>query len=761
MSEDKNIGIKQLGPVLFNIPCGVQQKMIINFLDETYGYTDDELRNLWLQTQDSFLNETQRDSVIYKLNKIYKKKGASAETFYVGKLNREYEKSKMKSLKPGNLPPWKPHNNGIAWVPNYYGQFQTIINSFLYATQNNDYFKWALDYNKFSSWGQSLSNMFVTVPTSRDKLKEDIAKNNKKFLIESRSGLIEASLNITRQCLASCGKKPEKGNGIKCYICGEPINDTSGTDPDGSQCEHVVPVTSLAALCGLSGDDYEKTIDNYFEKNSEEKTINGTINVEGEIITREKYNLWRKKLIGDPANNNNSRAAVSASDNLTREHGGGSQNEGVLYRWAHPACNMIKKDYAFVGLNWTPARDSEEWDEMKKVGFPILNTRTVAVAAAAKAGATSTDDKKIIDDYCDEEGIKHVLNCLSNIKKGGGASLSSSWRKTFYKGQKAKQLTPKWVEERYNAMRDNTMKWAANSILSRNVNTGKYINEYDVSEEKWSEFRTALCELSMSILDFRVGEKIKLHYSKFIKKSVSESELNAIVEEWRKAEWIDLIGEDPSEEVAGAVAFRDTTNQKAISRINRKTIPLRPNKTIIRKQTRKINLKPIDNTSKIINQIGKMKKFSDYNSHLNDTRMELTGKRRRGVELLKELNDNKLILQIYLDVLNPIKGFNSDERIYRAKMESEKYGNGFQYNFETFNIEILPKKLQIDIINATNVSDYLNERRGGSGDTVQDRNKRRKHDTGKIKKKKRNLKRKIQREKEKYKEKKEKYKTKK
>ena len=737
MSVDKNIGIKQLGPALFNIPCGVQQKMIINLLDTKYGYTDGELEYLWKQTQDSFLNENKKDSVVYKLNKIYKKKGDSAEEFYVAKLKREYEKSKMKiftknkKLGPGAEPAWPPR---ITWQEEDYGKFQTIINCFLYATQNNDYFKWALDYNKFSAWAQPLSEMFVKVPTSRETLKEDIAKNNKKFLIESRSGLIEASLNITRQCLASCGQKPQKGNGIKCYICGELINEDTGTDPDGSQCEHVVPVTSLAALCGLSGDDYEKTIDNYFEKYSEEKNKNGTINIDGEVITREKYNLWRKRLIGDPANNNNPRAAVSASDNLTREHGGGSQNEGVLYRWAHPACNMIKKDYAFVGLNWTPARDNEEWERMKEVGFPILNSREVTTAPAA---ANSTDDKKVIYDYCDEEGIKYVLNCLSNIKQGGGGGLSSSWRKKFFPGKKAaRELTPSWVEGRYKAMRDNTMKWAANSILSRNINTGEYNDEYGIPENKWSEFRTALCELSMSILDFRVEEKIELHYSKFIKKPVSKNELKAIVEEWRKAEWFDLVGQDSEEEVAGMakVAFRDKTNQKTLSLETppKQTIQKR---TKMRKTITRKGILPLDDTSKNINQIGKMKKFSDYNSHWNDTRMELTGKRRRGVELLKELNDNKLILQIYLDVLNPIKGFNSDERIYRAKIESEKYRNRFQYNFETFNIEILPKTLQIDIINKTNVSDYLNKRSGVSDGAVQDRNKRRKHDTGKSKKK--------------------------
>ena len=839
MVDDKNIGIKQLGPAIFNIPSDVQQKMIINLLDAKYGYTVDELKNLWLETQKSLLDEKNRDSVVYKLDKIYKKKGATAESFYVAKLQKEYKKSGMEDIiKKNNLgavppeavPAWPPNT---VWQKENYGKFQTIINCFLYNLKKNDFFEWALDYNKFKSWSQELSHMFVTVPTSKDKLKEDIAKNNKKFLIESRSGLIEASLNITRQCLASCGQKPKKGgpgNQIKCYICGEPINDLSGELPDGSQCEHVVPVTSLAALCGLSGDDYEKTIDNYFEEYSEDKTKNGNINIDGLIITRDNYNLWRKRLIGDPDNNNNPRDAVAASDNLTREHGGGSQTEGVLYRWAHPACNMIKKDYAFLGLSWAPARDSEEWDEMKKVGFPILNPREVAAAAgaksgavSAKSGANSTNNKKVIYDYCDEEGIKHVLNCLSNIKEGGGASLSSAWRKKFFPGNKAKQLTTKWVEGRYNAMRDNTMKWAANSILSRDPNSGIYNSEYGIEEDKWPEYRTTLCEISMSILDFRVEEKIKLHYKKFIKKDVNDDDLKAIVEEWRKAEWIDLVGQDPEEEVAGAVRFPtalgDTTNlypnpnqkidppktprrgekemrpeqkrQKTVSfngnpkKLDLKDLHFSLGKETTRKKTkirtRKTNLQPINDTSKNIDQIEEMKKFSDYFSHLEDTRMDITGKRTRGVKLLKELNDKKLILQIYLDVLNPIEGvyprlaqlkdklekMNVDrlkngarelgvsegqlkggekavktaqlggsrsgtqdkigaykanlvelilgavatnKRLDIAKAEAKNYRSKLpQYNFETFNIDILPKTLQIHIINETKSNDSLNE----------------------------------------------------
>lgn len=781
--------LHQLGPSLFNIGKGVQEKMIINLLDERYGYSLDELEKIWLQTRDSFLNGDKRDSVVYKLNKIYRKKGSTAETFYIAKLNKEYEKSKMKifikdkKLGPGAEPAWPPRT---VWQKENYGKFQTIINCFLYHSQNNDYFKWALDHSKFEAWAQPLSNMYVSVPTTKETLKEDIAKNNQKFLIEARSGLIEASLNITRQCLASCGKKPVAYENVKCYICGELINNDSGTDPDGSQCEHVVPVTSLAALCGLSGDDYENTINNYFEKKSLEKTAVGTIDVEGIPITRENYDKWRKILIGDPVNNNNNRSATVAfnNDEDTMNNGGGVKNEGVLYRWAHPACNMIKKDYAFLGLDWTPAKDDEEWNDMKKLGFPLLHAPPAA-AAAAKADTTSTDAKKIIDDYCDEEGIKYVLNCLSNINKGGGGSLSSSWRKKFFKGQKAKQLTSNWVEGRYNAMRDNTMKWAANSILSRDPESGKYNGEteYGIKEDKWPEFRTALCDLSMGILDFRVEEKIKLHYKKFIKKPVNDDDLNAIVEEWRKAEWIDLVGSDEiilqdiiqdglkdSEETGklkGSSKFlkpfgnisnipkKSSHVKKPLSRVGISNKQIKKGTTqiekIINKQPERnkteynfkvnTNARKVDRnlSSETLNQpIADIRTYSDYLSHYKGCK---TQKSRKAVELLKELNDNKLLLQIYFDVFNT-ENINPNLRINLSSKKAENYRNNFKLSLETFNHEILPRNLTAEILRKSQEQEVLNDHQRDDTDTEPRNVKQRAEKKKKRKSKKKNTKRK-------------------
>ena len=79
------------------------------------------------------------------------------------------------------------------------------------------------------------------------------------YNIDCRADLLEESLDkgvkgvsgTDAQCLKSVGIKPSD-NGrphLTCrYICGERILVKNGTDPAGSQCEHVEPVTGLANL---------------------------------------------------------------------------------------------------------------------------------------------------------------------------------------------------------------------------------------------------------------------------------------------------------------------------------------------------------------------------------------------------------------------------------------------------------------------------------------------------------------------------------
>ena len=611
--------LHQLGPAVFNIGSEIQAKMVTKLLDERFGYTEKDIEALWRKTQEEFVggvDPPHRSSAVYKYSKLYKKKKAGAFDHYSKKLKTEYANSGMDGYNISLL-------EESSTLPDDYGKIQTIINTFLYKKKKNDYYEWALDTKAFNNFGQELMEMYTGLPKDSQRLRKEIAENNKKFEIEARAGLIEASLNITRQCLASCGRKPLRD--ASCYICGEIIDSESGEDASGSQCEHVVPVTSLAALCGLSGPDYEKTIDAYFG-DSETSDGNGT------QITRTAYNLWRKILIGE---------GVADPKRIGEEieHGAGKSTEGVMYRWAHPACNMIKKDHAFLGLDWNAAQNDADWEEMTERGFPILDEV----------------------EYCDEDGIKYVLKCLANEpingKRGGGGSNSSKWRDRFKDDIDAGDtpLGPEWVTKRYNAMKDNTMKWAMCGVLSRDVDLigddgqAKYISQYKkdsgetVSESEWPSFRTALCDLSMKILDFRVGEKIQLHYAKFVGKKIDPKSLHNIIEEWRKAEWIDLVGAEGNQDGGGPNRGKQRTSLKAKGHL-----------------------------------YDRAKNHLKRNKEGRESKVREMRERGPGYHLLKELNDNKLLLPIYFDVFDAVtEGEDEETRICRAETMAENYRENF------------------------------------------------------------------------------------
>ena len=679
--------LHQLGPAVFNIGSDIQQKMVENLLDSKFGYSVNDIIALWKKTQSEFVDEG-RNSSVYKYDKLYKKK-YDAMVFYAKKLDKDSQSSGLASLGLANiaisLRPWNIPGglNGFN-----YGTFQTIINTFLYEKQKNDYYKWALDTGKFKGFAPSIKEMYRDIEISDiDIIKHDIAKNNKKFEIEARSGLIEASLNITRQCLKSCGRKPN--NNAYCYICGEIIDSESGEDASGSQCEHVVPVTSLAALCGLSGPDYEKTIDAYFEKNKE---LDGTVEVvDGNDIkiTREAYKLWRKILIGDGSGNVNEAF----------DHGGGKRETGVMYRWAHPACNMIKKDHAFLGLNWTPARDDDEWDEMAEVGFPILDE----------------------DEYCDRDGIEYVLKCLANEpingKRGGGGSNSSKWRARFKDHLvnapiSENVLGPAWVQERYKAMHDNTMKWAMYGVLSKGID-GVFKKQYKkapsdirdgerfVTEDEWPVFRTALCELSMKILDFRVEEKIKVHYSRFTTATITDDDFQEIIEEWRKADWIDLVGESNEIEMGGGA--RDALKMKGRKGIEFKDLRAKAKRKRDKKEKEEKKIKEKSELRSKRTAIAMRKRIEPYTSVSIEgepyaKRFETEADHKKWCEEngrieffkgLKELNDEKKLLPIYFDIFDSITE-DTAERLCRSTLNAIDYRANFNDHIDrdALNLEM-------------------------------------------------------------------------
>ena len=116
-----------------------------------------------------------------------------------------------------------------------------------------------------------------------------------------------------------------------CYICGFPINQSGGDEkksPFGSQCEHVLACAQFAFLCGLGGTDYQEDIDEILR----ELTAYGP-----DII--EAFNKWREGITGV----NNTVAPQFRME-------GCSQGKGRAYKWAHPACNMIKSYFPFLRL---------------------------------------------------------------------------------------------------------------------------------------------------------------------------------------------------------------------------------------------------------------------------------------------------------------------------------------------------------------------------------------------------------------------------
>ena len=187
-----------------------------------------------------------------------------------------------------------------------------------------------------------------------------------------------------------------------CYICGCPINEDGGEEkkmPFGYQCEHIVPVLEIAFMCGLSGNanvfdqeigGFKKeaagVLDTDARESSKPKTVEERDPLLGPGLFHETYMLhhhaWttakavaaaagdavpveppclsdirahRKRIksfrdrmfIGagqgsdDPGTNN---------DDVSPEGGG---SKGILYKYAHPACNMLKSNYPFIDIEFT------------------------------------------------------------------------------------------------------------------------------------------------------------------------------------------------------------------------------------------------------------------------------------------------------------------------------------------------------------------------------------------------------------------------
>lgn len=230
-----------------------------------------------------------------------------------------------------------------------------------------------------------------------------VDENSRSF--SERNELFE--YGIDSQCSESgCGSKrelPKLEVKTKCYICGYPILHESGEwrkHPEGSQCEHVLTVSTIAMLCGLSNNDYTKLLDEMLDQYHLGENL---------ILFKEFRELLIRK------GNNKNPPAKS-------DEGGG--NKGIVYKWSHPACNLIKNEYPFIIVKFTekgpvmvyrPKRKEESCDSLKYV------LETLWMGTNKK----ETEWRKIFDTpeyqgdeflpnttgkaYCNEDAIKKIV----------------------------------------------------------------------------------------------------------------------------------------------------------------------------------------------------------------------------------------------------------------------------------------------------------------------------------------------------------------
>lgn len=114
-----------------------------------------------------------------------------------------------------------------------------------------------------------------------------------------------------------------------CYICGFPIRNKNGAAVLGSQCEHIIACVQLILLCGLAGKEWDESIDIILDALGIDET------------TKEAYKEWRAGIVG--------RAGVMGASGPAGEGGG---KIGIVYLYAHPACNSLKDNDPFIRIKF-------------------------------------------------------------------------------------------------------------------------------------------------------------------------------------------------------------------------------------------------------------------------------------------------------------------------------------------------------------------------------------------------------------------------
>ena len=164
--------------------------------------------------------------------------------------------------------------------------------------------------------------------------------------------------------------------------------------PCGSQCEHVLPIVTLAFLCGLKLDNFDKLI---------QGILNDTCahNITPQMA--QKMRLWRNGLHGLAANG--AHPPQPADPDLP--------TTGVVYLWAHPYCNQFKDCHPFVNVDF----------DLDTGPVATVNEHNIQFILRVLQGKILTAAKKNLPLR------SGWWNCISNedLDAGDHSSLSDEW----------------------------------------------------------------------------------------------------------------------------------------------------------------------------------------------------------------------------------------------------------------------------------------------------------------------------------------------
>ena len=219
----------------------------------------------------------------------------------------------------------------------------------------------------------SLSASYCDLPPPRDRIG-NVNKNLPYITFQNHAQANKASSHNTPTPDNPYGvpsnftkTKPNWYQPSICYVCGLIIDsdtneNNSGDWQFGSQCEHLLPVVSLAFICGLSENPYHDEIELLFssvgqpdcppilEKLKEEYYIFRSFCF--------KYGVNRINNL-DHGNLNHINSSYSLEQlldpnspypNFPFTEGGGPP--GILYKQCHPACNESKAMHPFLNIDY-------------------------------------------------------------------------------------------------------------------------------------------------------------------------------------------------------------------------------------------------------------------------------------------------------------------------------------------------------------------------------------------------------------------------